>query len=108
MGRAYRIRRRSVSGDLEWRDMWNPTGGRFVDKGEWFTETDPRSRFARRVPPVPTHAPPLKQVTSVAEVEMDLFFGVCEKVAAGADIDFSVDAHAAAHAADLAHNVDAR
>ena len=82
--------------------MWNPTGGRFVDKGEWFRETDPRSRFNRTYRP-PRHAPFTKRAN---EVELSLFEQVCEKVAAGADIDFTVKAADAANVADLARNAD--
>jgi len=100
-GRAFRIRRRSVTGQMEWRDMWNPTGGRYVDKGEWFRETDPRSRFSRTYRP-PTHAV-TKRADAASQVGLDLFFQICEKAAAGVDLDYSVSADTAASAADLAH-----
>jgi len=101
VGRAYRIRKRLVTGEMGWREMWNPTGGRFVDKGEWFRETDPRSRFSR--PYRPPSRVTTKRVDPASQMEMDLFEQVCEKAAAGADIDFSVDERSAAHAADVAH-----
>jgi hypothetical protein len=98
-GRAYRIQKRLVTGEMGWREMWNPTGGRFVDKGEWFRETDPRSRFNRAYRP-PRHAPFVKRADDVA---LNLFDQVCEKAADGVDLDYTVSERSAAEAANVAH-----
>jgi hypothetical protein len=106
VGRAYRIRKRFVTGEMGWREMWNPTGGRFVDKGEWFRETDPRSRFNRIHRP-PTHAAPRKRPDPASKASLDHWCKIINDAADGADIDFSVKAEDVANAAEIARNVDA-
>ncbi len=98
VGRSFHVRRRSISGALEWRSLWSPHGGRYVDIGEWFTETDERSRFH------PTYRPPrhvtLARPDATARTELTLFASLCEAVERGQDVDLSVDAANVARAVD--------
>jgi hypothetical protein len=105
VGRLYRVRRRSLTGGMEWREVWNPTGGRFVDKGEWFREADPHSRFHRTFVP-PTHAV-VPHLDVTGEVALTLFATLCRKAERGEDQDYSVDAADAAAAASVASATDA-
>ncbi len=99
VGRAFYVRRRSIStGELEWRSLWSPKGGRYVDVGEWFTETDERSRFARTFTP-PTHVT-LARPDVAARTELTLFATLCEALGRGEDVDASVDAASVARVAD--------
>jgi hypothetical protein len=67
-------RRHQVGRDVDGR--WNPRGGRFVDIGEYFRETDPRSRFNRPFTP-PTHAV-MRAPDAVGRVELEAFAALCE------------------------------
>ena len=70
------------------RRRYVPGAGRYVDKGEYFRETDPRSRFAQRYVP-PTHAV-LPHPDAAGQTDLMLFERLCLNVAAGLDVDMSV------------------
>lgn len=86
--RAGRARTREVLGQM--RERYVAEAGRFIDKGEWFRETDPRSRFARPHVP-PTHVL-LPHPDAAAQTDLMLFATLCERAERGEDIDFSVKA----------------
>lgn len=87
VGRAIPVRRRNpVTEVIGWTERWDPGGGRYVDVGEWFRETSPRSRFRIDYVP-PTHAvmPPTH---TGARTELDQFAALCERAERGDDFDF--------------------
>lgn len=66
--------------------VWMPNGGRYIDVGEYYRETDQRSSFARRYD-APAHVVVQRQ----DDVAMSLFASLCERSAVANDIDYSVD-----------------
>lgn len=88
VGRSKQRRVVDLAGGEKVIDKWLPNGGRIVDKGEWFRETDPRSRFASRYVP-PTHAP-VATMDVGSQVALMLFERLC--VDARSVSDFSVSA----------------
>lgn len=70
--------------------VWLASGGRYVDTGEYFRETDLRSRFARSVRQ-PTHAV-VQRMDSVGEVAMRQYVALCDAAADGRNVDMSVSA----------------
>ena len=101
VGRAFNIQRRRVSdGTMEWLARWNPKGGRYVDVGEWFRETDARSRFRRKFTrPAYVSVPKMDAATLT---DLNAFVNVCERLAAGQRVDdLSVSAEAVANVVAL-------
>lgn len=100
VGRATNRWRRTIEGRGEWRQKWDPSGGRYVDIGEYFSEADPRSRFARSYVP-PTHVV-MAKMDAGAETDLANFARTCERLERGEDVgDMSVDGQAAADAANV-------
>lgn len=94
--RAGREVSREVLGSI--RSRYAEKAGRYVDAGEWFRESDARSRFARPYVP-PTHIT-LARPDAAAQTEMTLFATLCERSERGEDVDMSVSARSAADAAE--------
>lgn len=69
-------RRHIVGRDIDGR--WYREGGRYVDVGECFRETDPRSRFTRTFVP-PRHAMPRRTLTSTSRTAFAAFAALCEQ-----------------------------
>jgi hypothetical protein len=67
-------RRHQVGRDVGGR--WQSRGGRLVDVGEYFRETDSRSRFNRTFTP-PTHAV-MRAPDTAGRVALEAFARVCE------------------------------
>lgn len=87
---------REVLGSI--RRRYAARAGRYVDKGEYFRETDPRSRFAVRYVP-PTHAV-MPYPDAAGQTDLMLFSRLCLNVAAGLDVDMSVKASDVAREAE--------
>lgn len=91
-GRAVkRSARSAVTGLVEERERWHPAGGRYVDKGEFYRETDHRSRFAGVVYVPPRHVlmPPMHSVHRTA---LEAFATLCEQAQRGENVDFTMEA----------------
>lgn len=99
-GRALKVTVRSIDAQRRVVDRWVPGAGRVIDVGEWFRETDPRSRFnVRFTPPryVRTQRPGPANAVGLA-----LFATLCERAGRGENVDMSVTAADAAQAANVA------
>lgn len=84
--RAGRARTREVLGSM--RERYVEQAGRFIDKGEWFRESDPRSRFARPYVP-PTHVL-LPAPDAASRTDLMLFELLCERAGRGENVDFTL------------------
>lgn len=108
VGRETEVGRQLFGGPKRWVTKYFPDAGRFVDKGEHYRETAEGSPFARTLQRPSSVSG--RAGDAVAETGMMLLHSLCERMAAGEDVDCSVGAAevgdaavsaAAAHAASV-------